>query len=339
MNRTRKGTILHNPQLEKETEVPQDTFEGSPTVTLKNIIRPREKEVDERTDEEPQPTSSSLLETPTIDYDDESPSQAKLRFQRAYLLVTKELRQRVAHLRKSPITPEIPDAPRPSEPFSVSPKNPEISFTTLKQDIHPPEATSNIESPGFLDQYYTSPEGEEHAQSGSASPVQEDISLRRNSSRSIKRYYSPPKSRNRGTIGSIDLTEEISSPHTESPTSIEHYYASPKNSIHVQSESMNSVVKAVNSQTESPKSIENSYQIPTGHDHPHSEFITPTEEPTSSRPWLKPFRLVGKIIVLNNKLTLSIVNVRNATVSCRARAEQQGQATFQQSIIECGDII
>ncbi|PVG02762.1 hypothetical protein CPB86DRAFT_541392 [Serendipita vermifera] len=348
MNRTRKGTIMHTPQVEEELDVPQVDFESSPTVTLKNILRPEKQnlenldtgkhaankrhverkdvehkdvelqDADKPTHEEPQPPSSSLLETPPIDYENDTPSQARLRFQRAYLLVTKELRQRVAHLRKSPITPDHPERSQTSEAPSISPDHSGPSFVASGQDNFLSELNKKIESPAFIDQYYASPEADDLGGSGSASPIQDAANSRRSSSRSVESYYGLPKNHDRFTslnpgealsdsqnespisdynsskdqdhsrFGLLNTTTDISSPQADSPTSIEHYYTSPKNPVYGRSESMNSVVEAVNSRKERPMSIE---LQPESRNHSPSGFVNPTEEATSSRPWLKPFRL------------------------------------------------
>jgi hypothetical protein len=115
-NRSRKYTVSNQPPPmvdEMGLLVPGAEIPGSPTITLKRLAEANNPYIHANVMEPPTSTEQELspfLDTPPIDYEDESPSIAKQRFQRAYKLVTKELRQRVAHLRKSPVTPEHPAA-------------------------------------------------------------------------------------------------------------------------------------------------------------------------------------------------------------------------------------
>ncbi|KIM29050.1 hypothetical protein M408DRAFT_127419 [Serendipita vermifera MAFF 305830] len=103
----RKATV--SAWVDQVDSTPQAVIPGSPTITLKSLGR-NTQPVDETGMLISSP-SPQFLETPPIDYDMESPSIARQRFHRAYKLVTDELRTRVAHLRKSPITPEMAQAP------------------------------------------------------------------------------------------------------------------------------------------------------------------------------------------------------------------------------------
>ena len=103
----RKATVSEwAGQVDSTEPVPQFDIPGSPTITLKSLGR-NSRPVDETGMLISSP-SPQLLETPPIDYDLESPSKARQRFHRAYKLVTDELRSRITHLRKSPITPDPP---------------------------------------------------------------------------------------------------------------------------------------------------------------------------------------------------------------------------------------
>lgn len=101
INRSRRNTEVtgNAPQLLKpNSDVDITTTHLQPSPNPQTIDLPVEDD-----------TPDGL--TPPIEYDeDEPPSRARQRFQKAYLLVTKELRQRVAHLRKSPTSPNIPKA-------------------------------------------------------------------------------------------------------------------------------------------------------------------------------------------------------------------------------------
>lgn len=138
MNR-RKATVSEWAGQVYNTDPPQsDTF-GSPTITLKSLGR-NSRPVDETGMLISSP-SPQFLETPPIDYDLESPSKARQRFHRAYKLVTDELRLRVAHLRKSPLTPNMPT------------NQPKVANDVTRNNEQTSMSRSSIESKGRMEQH------------------------------------------------------------------------------------------------------------------------------------------------------------------------------------------
>lgn len=151
-NRSRKNTVSNQPPSmvdEMGLLVPGAEIPGSPTITLKRLAEANNPYIYANVKDPPRSTElelSPFLDTPPIDHEDESPSVAKQRFQRAYKLVTKELRQRVAHLRKSPITPEHPAS------ASVASEHSQIVY---KEDPVPIQESQQIDRPTGESQSYT----------------------------------------------------------------------------------------------------------------------------------------------------------------------------------------
>ncbi|KAG8835288.1 hypothetical protein FRC17_004332 [Serendipita sp. 399] len=150
INRSRKNTVTEEPQPSAYTSILL-TPEARDDLTGFRETQPSQTQITSPTIPAPETSPSSLVESP-IDYENEPPSRAKLRFQRAYQLVTKELRQRVAHLRRSPITPGAPQTQDTIQPTEILSQSPIIPSHNTSPDTHQ-VSLEEAEGPSVLDQY------------------------------------------------------------------------------------------------------------------------------------------------------------------------------------------
>lgn len=96
------------------------------------------------------PEPSPFLETPPIDYENESPSRARQRFHRAFKIVTEELRQRVAHLRKPSLSELL--VQEEDKLASTSQKSPKIPARVVPSFAsEPTDLEDDVIGPRILD--------------------------------------------------------------------------------------------------------------------------------------------------------------------------------------------
>ncbi|KAG8827136.1 hypothetical protein FRC19_005270 [Serendipita sp. 401] len=154
INRSRKNTATGEPPPRANTSTTPQSVSRTTSIDFRAAAQISRNESLSPTIPSVEQPPSLPPETP-VDYENEPPSRARLRFLKAYQLVTNELRQRVAHLRRSPITPDAPqtqDAIQPTEVLLKSPRAGIFSSRNTSPDTHK-VSPDEVESPSFLDGY------------------------------------------------------------------------------------------------------------------------------------------------------------------------------------------